>query len=96
MNHYVVGANSGRRALEILATESFDLLMTDLAMPGMNGIELAQAVHERFPKLPILLATGYAELPEIKRIDLHRLSKPYSLAQLESTIKQLLAEASTE
>ena len=65
LGHRVIGANSGLHALDILKSEqTIDLMMTDHVMPGMTGIELAAASREVRPTLPVLLATGYAELPE--------------------------------
>jgi CheY-like chemotaxis protein len=59
-------------------------------MPGMTGIELAAASREVRPSLPILLATGYAELPEGAQLDLPRLAKPYHQDQLRDRLDQLL------
>jgi FixJ family two-component response regulator len=67
--------------------------MTDQAMPGMTGIELAQIVREKRPDLPVLLATGYADLPAGQKSDLPRLSKPYHQSQLQSEIERLLGRA---
>ena len=59
-------------------------------MPGMTGHELAAATRELRPSLPILLATGYAELPEGTQLDLPRLAKPYHQDQLRDQLDQLL------
>ena len=91
LGHRVIGANSGRHALDILKSEQpIDLMMTDHVMPGMTGIELAAASREVRPTLPILLATGYAELPEGTQVDLPRLAKPYHQDQLRDRLDQLL------
>jgi signal transduction histidine kinase/CheY-like chemotaxis protein len=91
LGHKVIGANSGRHALDILKSEQpLDLMMTDHVMPGMTGIELAAASREVRPSLPILLATGYAELPEGAQLDLPRLAKPYHQDQLRARLDQLL------
>ncbi len=91
LGHYVIGANSGLHALDILKSEQrIDLMMTDHVMPGMTGIELAAASREVRPTLPILLATGYAELPEGAQVDLPRLAKPYHQDQLRDRLDQLL------
>lgn len=95
LGHTVIEANSGKRALEILeGGQSFDLMITDQAMPGMTGMELAEAALRRWPKLPILLATGYADLPAGQSLKIPRLSKPYLQWQLRTHIDRLLAEAS--
>ena len=94
LGHTVIEANSAKRALEILQDgQPVDLIITDQAMPGMTGIELAEIALRTRPRLPILLATGYAELPAGQRLNLPRLSKPYLQAQLKSYVDRLLAEA---
>lgn len=75
MAHSVVEAASGQEALRLLEGQSFDLLITDQAMPGMTGVQLAEEVAVRLPDLPILIATGYAELPP--HVKLPRISKPF-------------------
>jgi signal transduction histidine kinase/CheY-like chemotaxis protein len=91
LGHRVIGANSGLHALDILKSEQqIDLMMTDHVMPGMTGIELAAASRQVRPSLPILLATGYAELPEGAQLDLPRLAKPYHQDELRDRLEQLL------
>lgn len=91
LGHRVIGANSGRHALDILRTEQpIDLMVTDHVMPGMTGIELAVKSREVRPALPILLATGYADLPEGSPLDLPRLAKPYHQDQLRDRLDQML------
>jgi len=90
LGHEAIEVNSGERALELLAQDQpFDLMITDFAMPRMTGEQLARKVRETRPALPILLATGYAELPSAT--DLPRLSKPYHQAQLGEEIAKLMA-----
>jgi CheY-like chemotaxis protein/two-component sensor histidine kinase len=91
LGHRVIGASSGRHALDILNSgEPLDLMMTDHVMPGMTGIELATATRVLRPALPILLATGYADLPEGAPLELPRLAKPYHQDQLRERLDQLL------
>ncbi len=91
LGHVVLEANSGKQALEILEGDSaVDLMMTDQAMPGMSGIELAQLARKRRPAMPVLLATGYADLSAAEASDLPLLSKPYRQAQLQAEIERLL------
>jgi DNA-binding NtrC family response regulator len=54
-----VSAYSARDALEKFAQEDFDILVTDFRMDGMNGLELARAVHARRPETPVIIITGY-------------------------------------
>ena len=87
LGHEVLEANSGMRAMEILRDgERVDLMITDYSMPKMNGIELATSARELRPDLPILLATGYAELPSRPAIDLPRIDKPYHQERLAAGI----------
>jgi CheY-like chemotaxis protein len=91
LGHIAIEANSGKRALEIIdAGQEIDLMMTDQAMPGMTGVQLAEIVRSKRPNLPVLLATGYADLPASKLANLPRLSKPYRQAQLQAEIEKLL------
>jgi CheY-like chemotaxis protein len=91
LGHHVIGASSGLHALDIIRSgQPIDLMMTDHVMPGMTGIELAAASRELRPSLPILLATGYADLPEGAQLDLPRLAKPYQQDQLRDRLDQLL------
>jgi CheY-like chemotaxis protein len=91
LGHRVIGASSGQHALDVIRSEQpIDLLVTDHVMPGMTGLELAAASRELRPTLPILLATGYAELPEGMQVDLPRLAKPYHQDQLRDRLDQML------
>jgi signal transduction histidine kinase/CheY-like chemotaxis protein len=91
LGHRVIGVSSGLHALEILRSEQpIDLMMTDHMMPGMTGLELVAASRDVRPALPVLLATGYAELPEGAQLDLPRLAKPYHQDQLRDRLDQLL------
>jgi PAS domain S-box-containing protein len=93
LGHKAIEANSGAQALEILKDgQAIDLMLTDQAMPGMTGLELAERARKERPKMPILLATGYADLPA-SQIKLPRLSKPYLQTELQEEINRLLSGA---
>jgi nitrogen-specific signal transduction histidine kinase len=93
LGHTVLEANSGRQALGILdSAQHIDLMMTDHAMPGMTGVELADIARQKNPALPILLATGYADLPSGRKPELPRLAKPYMQDTLKVAIDQLLSK----
>lgn len=95
LGHDVIEANSGDAALKVLsAGERVDLMITDFSMPRMNGAQLARAAKTIMPDLPIILATGYAELPEGAEIDLPRLGKPYNQLQLDSMIATVMNKLS--
>jgi CheY-like chemotaxis protein len=70
-----------------------DIVVTDHAMPGMTGTELARQVKQLWPSLPVILATGYAELPNGEDPGLPRLSKPYVQAEMAAQIANVIAES---
>ena len=91
MGHSVIEATSGDQALGILENnEEIDLLITDYSMPKMNGVELAKAAQEVRPHLAIVMATGYAELPELSERSFARINKPYFQSQLAAEITKAL------
>jgi CheY-like chemotaxis protein len=95
LGHVVVEASSAAQAFDILSSgEVFDLVVTDFAMPGATGLELTERIEARWPGLPILLVTGYADLAESEFGGRARLSKPYGQDQLAAQIMQLVAAPS--
>ena len=60
-----IAASSGKQALDILKQHgSVDLVITDYAMPQMTGLELANAIKKQWPDIPVVIATGFAEMAE--------------------------------
>jgi PAS domain S-box-containing protein len=91
LGHTVLVAQSGRQALEqVDRGPSLDLVITDHAMPGMTGIDLAREIAARGCVVPIILATGYAELPAGAEGSLPRLSKPYRQEALAEAISSAM------
>jgi PAS domain S-box-containing protein len=87
MGHTVFEATSGPQALDILRREpSVDLVITDHAMPKMTGVQLAAAIKAERPGLPIILATGYAELPPGVDAELPKLGKPFRQQELMQAV----------
>jgi CheY-like chemotaxis protein len=87
LGHSVVEASSGQAALELLRSRTdIELVITDQAMPGMTGVELARHIKSQRPTLPVILATGYADLPNEKDAAWPRLSKPYQQDDLATAI----------
>lgn len=94
LGHKVLTAQNGDEALHILdKIEDVDLIITDQAMPKMTGLQLAELVHTRRPELPIILATGYAELKDDSRQIAVKLDKPYWQNQLETAIAGALRQS---
>jgi PAS domain S-box-containing protein len=88
LGHVTVHAvTSGEAALAVLRGDgNFDLLLTDHLMPGMTGLQLATEARALHPSLPILLASGFAELDGLAGAEWPRLRKPYSLSDLSAAL----------
>jgi PAS domain S-box-containing protein len=94
MGAIVVETGSGGSALEALGQGQFDLLVVDFAMPGMNGAELAAICAKKWPQLPILFATGYADLSALSSVGEERIvQKPFRGGELQRKVGRLLANA---
>jgi CheY-like chemotaxis protein len=95
--HVTVTAQDGAEALEILTREdgAFDLLLTDIQMPVMDGIALALSAARDFPHLTILLMTGYAEQRErasnLNAIAHDVITKPFSVADIRAAVADALS-----
>jgi PAS domain S-box-containing protein len=97
LGHRVLEADSGAQALAILARESaIDLIITDQAMPGMSGLELARATRATRSALPIILTSGFVEYVEPLEPHIPLLDKPFTQAQLAAAIDALLSEIPLE
>jgi two-component system cell cycle response regulator CpdR len=94
--HTVHAAEDGAEALDMLLQPGafYDLLLTDIRMPMMDGIALALAAAQAKPTMPIMLMTGYADQRERARnLDVlirEVLTKPFTLADLRSAVRQVL------
>ena len=95
--HDIVTASDGGEALDILTAENgaFDLLLTDIKMPVMDGIALALAAARDFPDLTILLMTGFADQRErasgLNAIVHDVVTKPFSVADVRKAVAGALA-----
>lgn len=97
--HEVDVAEDGVEALEMLveANGDYDLVLSDIRMPAMTGIELAHAVNAAFPNLTVLLMTGYAEQREaaddLVAIIAGVVDKPFTIAQMRARVAELVPAA---
>jgi signal transduction histidine kinase/ActR/RegA family two-component response regulator len=94
LGHTVASAESGVAALAMLSTEAeFDLLLSDFAMPVMNGAQLAAEAMKLRPQLPVLFMTGYADTTVLKswtELGYRTLNKPFSSEELDVSIRQTI------
>ena len=91
LGHTGLAASSGKEALDILRQQaSVDLVITDYAMPGMTGLQLVNAIKNEWPDLPVIIATGYAEMDMDAGSTLHRFAKPFSEADLARELDRIV------
>ena len=98
MGYTVLAAAAGQEAIDCLrADQSVDILLTDVAMPIMNGPELARAVRTIRPFLPVVFVSGYADPDAVAGNPIHQriVRKPFRAAELAAQIEAALAEART-
>ena len=94
LGHVVDTAASGAIALQMLEASDYDLLITDLHMPGMNGDVLTREVHCRKPTIPVILVTGAR--PELIPSDFaHVLAKPFTIGQLRDLAEKVFPKSDT-
>ena len=95
LGYTVTEASHGRAGLDRLQADNPDLLMVDFAMPGMNGLEVIAEAKRSRPRLPVILATGYADVDVSKdRVDGYAvLRKPFQIGDLARTVKAALTRS---
>jgi len=95
LGHRVDAVADGPAALAALEAALPELMLADFAMPGMNGAELAKRARARFPTLPIIFVTGFAESEQLEGAlaDVPVLRKPFGLAELSAAIRAALPES---
>ncbi|MBV9899690.1 MAG: response regulator [Alphaproteobacteria bacterium] len=94
LGHLVLALESGEEGLARLEEWPADLVLVDYAMPGMHGAEVARTARQRYPRLPIVFVTGYAESEQIERAvgpDVPVLRKPFTIAELAAAVEGNLA-----
>lgn len=94
-NYIPYYANSGKEALYIMEDKKIDVIVTDMRMPEMNGLELLKIITEKWPNTVKIVLSGYAQLPQIlatvNQVDIFRfLTKPWSLEELTTAIHKAL------
>jgi two-component system, NtrC family, response regulator PilR len=89
--HKVAIAESGKRALDILDTQEIDVIVSDIRMPGMTGIELLEAVKGEYPDLPVIMITAFASPDDavlaMKNGAFDYITKPFNVDEIKSVIE---------
>jgi PAS domain S-box-containing protein len=96
LGYMVRRADNADTALAILAEDEFaaDLVFSDVIMPGMNGVELAGLIRERYPGLPVVLTSGYSNvLAENAHRGFELIQKPYSVESLSRILRKAISDA---
>ncbi|MDH5298545.1 MAG: sigma-54 dependent transcriptional regulator, partial [Desulfobulbaceae bacterium] len=90
----VVASQSGSRALQLLAAEEFDLILTDLRMPKVDGMEILRQSRARWPDTEVIMITGYgavdSAIEAMKIGAYHYVTKPYKLEEVRSVVREAL------
>ena len=94
IGHEVLVAEDAHNALQLLSQHNFDLVITDVTMPGMNGYELQKIVHENQPDVPVIIMTAYGTIPQavaaIRNGAFEYVTKPFDLDQLKRIVASAL------
>jgi CheY-like chemotaxis protein len=100
LGHSAVAVPAAESALQRLAERRFDAVLTDVSLPGMSGLELAKELAKQYPKLPVVISSGYSSVnlefglggrgPSV-----FILPKPYDLPMLEKTLTEAAAFAAS-
>ncbi len=97
LGYTAIPANGAEAALNAIEQEQPDVVMTDMRMPGMDGVELTRRIHERFPDMPVLLCTAHATIESavtaMKFGARDVLMKPISMDAIEFSLKRIEREA---
>jgi two-component system, cell cycle sensor histidine kinase and response regulator CckA len=91
--HRVLLAGNGREALATLAREQVDVVVSDVVMPGMGGVELARELRSRRPALPVLLISGFIDAPRDLPPGITVLHKPFLPRELLFRLQELLGRS---
>ena len=79
--------------MKLLETEQVDLMLSDVVMPGMSGLQLARKVRKARPDLPVLLATGYSDEIRNTGSEFAVIAKPFGIGDLSTAISAALSES---
>jgi CheY-like chemotaxis protein len=99
LGHSTVAVQAAETALQRLAEGNFDAVMTDVSLPGMSGLDLAKMLVKQYPRLPVVISSGYGPLNVEfgmgpRQPSVFFLPKPYDMPMLQKTLSEAAAFAS--
>lgn len=92
----VDSASNGAQALARLATRKFDVVVSDMRMPALDGVELLHIINEAYPWLPVIMITGYTEAAEVEELYGRAYSyfaKPFDIEELIACVRRAFDES---
>lgn len=96
LGYQAKGAANGQEGLKLLATEKFDLVISDIKMPVTNGIDFLHEIKSKYPNLPVVIITGYPLAYPPKKASAEGadgyIAKPFRINQIEKILKRLLSD----
>ncbi len=99
LGHSTVAVRAAESALSRLSERNFDAVLTDVSLPGMSGIDLAKELVKHYPRLPVVISSGYGLTVEMilgpRRPSVFLLPKPYDLPALQKTLTDAAAFANS-
>ena len=97
--HTVEAVYTGTEALELMRFSTYDIVVLDWQLPGMNGIDVLKIYRSEGGKMPVLMLTGRTEAKEIQSLmdagATDYMAKPFNLKELSARVQQIIAKAST-
>ena len=95
LGYEATGVATAEDALALLEKEPCSMLVTDVTLPKMSGIELVALARARYPQMPVAVASGYGRPSALDGVEMGYLKKPYQLADLQMVIEQGLQQKAT-
>lgn len=86
LGHEATGVATAEDALALLEKKPYAMLLTDITLPKMSGVELVGLVRARYPQMPVVVASGYGRPSTLDGVQVGYLKKPYHLADLQKVI----------
>jgi CheY-like chemotaxis protein len=90
LGYEATGVATAEDALALLEKDAYAMLVTDVTLPSMSGLELVALARSRYPRMPVVVASGYGRSPALDGEDVGYLKKPYQLADLQQVIAHAL------